>query len=185
MSSPEITSRLAKIAAMWRDAPRPLDIVQPGPGQESVWDFPRPPALEPVVRPVRIEHAGRVIADTRRALRVAETASPPCYYIVPEDVASPCLRPGQGTSFCEWKGQAVYWDVVVDERVVRDAGWSYPEPYEEYAALAGYLGFYAQKLDRCTVGGVVVQPQPGGFYGGWITPELVGPFKGSPGSRGW
>ncbi len=170
---------------MWRNAPRPSRIVKPKAGQESVWDYPRPPALEPVDRRIRVEHAGVIVADTTRALRVAETASPPTYYIPPSDIADGCLEPAAGQSICEWKGAAAYWHVRAAGQLVERAAWSYPEPYEEYATLVGYLAFYAQKLDRCTVGDDVVTPQPGGFYGGWITPELVGPFKGEPGSGGW
>ena len=159
--------------------------IEPAPGQESVWDYPRPPALVPDDRRVTIELAGVAIADTTRALRVLETSSPPTFYLPLADVRRDLLRPAKGTSFCEWKGAAAYLDVVVGDRVAREAGWHYPNPSEPYAALADHVAFYAGRVDRATVGGVVVTPQPGGYYGGWITPDVVGPFKGEPGTHGW
>jgi uncharacterized protein (DUF427 family) len=170
----------------WRNFPRvrPAGIMRPVPGQESVWDYPRPPRVEPVARRVRVELGGRTIADTTRALRVCETSSPPCYYVPPADVALECLAPSERTSFCEWKGVARYWTVRGD-RVAKDAAWSYPEPYPGYEGIRDYLAFYPRRMDACWVGEDRVAPQPGVYYGGWITPELVGPFKGVPGSEGW
>jgi uncharacterized protein (DUF427 family) len=165
-------------------SPRPVP-VRPGPGQLSVWDFPRPPRLEPVPARVRVEFGGIVIADTTAALRVCETASPPAYYIPPADLLPGSLTPSARSSFCEWKGTARYWTVRAGDRVERDAAWSYPEPAPRYAALRDYVAFYAQRMDACWVGEQRVTPQPGRFYGGWITPDLVGPFKGEPGTEGW
>lgn len=159
--------------------------IEPAPGQESVWDYPRPPALVPDHRRVRIELAGITIADTTRALRVLETSHPPAFYLPLADVRRDLLRSANGSSFCEWKGAAAYVDVVVGAQVASEAGWFYPDPSERYAALADHVAFYAGRVDRATVGSVVVTPQPGGFYGGWITPEVVGPFKGEPGTHGW
>ncbi len=184
-SRPPLTPRLKRIATMWQDAPRPANIVAPGPGQESVWDYPRPPRLDDVRDTVQVEHAGVVIGKTTRALRVAETSSPPCYYIPPDDIDWHHVEPTSGRSMCEWKGTAAYFSIRVGPSRVERAAWSYPTPYEEYADLRNYLAFYANRVDRCTVGGAVVVPQPGEFYGGWVTPNLVGPFKGSPGSQGW
>ena len=171
----------------WRNALRlrPADIVRPGPGQESVWDYPRPPRLESVAAPVRVEFAGRTLAYTTRALRVCETASPPGYYIPQADIEMACLEPSARTSFCEWKGVASYWSVRSGERIAKDAAWSYPEPDVGFEALRDWIAFYPRRMDACWVGEARVTPQPGFYYGGWVTPELVGPFKGSPGSDGW
>jgi uncharacterized protein (DUF427 family) len=157
----------------------------PGPGQESVWDYPRPPRLEDSGRHIQIEVGGLMLVDTRRAKRVLETSHPPTYYIPPEDVRMDLLRPISGTTWCEWKGAASYFDVVLDGRVISRAAWSYAQPVTAYAALAGYLAFYPSKMDRCTVDGEVVQAQAGDFYGGWITADIVGPFKGGMGTLGW
>ena len=159
--------------------------IEPTAGQESVWDYPRPPALVPDDRRVTIELAGVAIADTMHALRVLETSSPPTFYLPLTDVRRDLLRPANGTSFCEWKGVAAYLDIVVGERVSSEAGWYYPDPSARYAALADHVAFYAGRVDRATVGGIMVTPQPGGYYGGWITPDVVGPFKGAPGTHRW
>ena len=171
----------------WRNtgARRPDFAIPPGPGQESVWDYPRPPRLEPDTRRVIVRAGALVIADTKRALRLLETASPPTFYLPPEDVDRSRLIPGEGASRCEWKGLARYFDVLGDAKQrVALAAWSYADPFEDYAALAGHFAFYATKL-QCSVDSEDVTPQPWGLYGGWITPELVGPFKGGPGSSGW
>lgn len=157
----------------------------PRPGQESVWDYPRPPRLEPVPVCIRIEFAGQVIAQTSSAWRILETSHPPTYYLPPEDVRRDCLEPAPGSSFCEWKGQARYWSVRVGARMARSVAWSYPRPTAPYAALRDHLAFYAAPMDLCLVGDERALPQPGGFYGGWITGNLAGPFKGQPGSNGW
>ena len=171
----------------WRGFPRarPPAIVMPGPGQRSVWDFPRPPRLEPVELPVRVELGGRVIARSERAVRICETASPPGYYIPPGDVDPEALLPSSRSSFCEWKGEAHYWTVRAGDRLAKDAAWSYPDPYPEFAAIREFLAFYPRRMDGCWVGEERVEPQPGFYYGGWVTRDLTGPFKGVPGSEGW
>lgn len=162
--------------------PRPDPV---GPGQESVWDYPRPAIAEPTEARVRIEHLGRIVADTRRAVRTLETSHPPSYYIPPADIAPDVLRRAQGTSFCEWKGSATYWDVVIGDVVLPRVGWSYADPTPDFAILRDHVAFYAAPFDRCTVDGETVIPQPGEFYRGWITSRVAGPFKGVPGSRFW
>jgi uncharacterized protein (DUF427 family) len=159
--------------------------IEPGPGQESVWDYPRPPRVEEVSKRIEIVFAGTKIADTVRAKRVLETSHPPVYYIPPEDVRLEYLVEAPGSSFCEWKGMAKYHTVMVGSRRADKAAWSYPEPRAEYEAIRDHLAFYAGPMDACTVGGERVEPQPGGFYGGWITAGVVGPFKGEPGTMGW
>jgi len=152
---------------------------------ESVWDYPRPPRLEASRRQVRVEFAGEVIAETTRAYRVLETSHPPVYYIPPEDVRSESLRPSRRHSYCEWKGRASYYDLVVGEREVRDAAWYYPDPTSRFAAIRDYVAFYPSRVDAAFVDDEQVQPQAGDFYGGWITAEIEGPFKGGPGTTGW
>lgn len=157
---------------------------------ESVWDYPRPPRLEPSARAIRIVHAGLTIAETTRALRILETSHPPVYYLPPADVNLACLRPSnRRSSFCEFKGSAVYWTLDLSAAgvavEVADVAWSYPRPTGAYAALKDHLAFYASRVDLCTVDGEAVQPQPGDFYGGWITSHVTGPFKGAPGTLGW
>lgn len=150
-----------------------------------MWDYPRPPRVEATSAHLRVELAGVTVAETRRAFRVLETSHPPNYYFPPDDVRAELLEPGGGTSFCEFKGRATYWTVRVDDRVARDAAWSYEAPSPGFEVIRGYLAFYAGRVDACTVDGEQVTPQPGGFYGGWITGRVVGPFKGGPGSSGW
>ena len=147
---------------------------------EAVADYPRPPRLEPSDEHVRVEALGIVLADSRRSLRVLETFHPPTYYVPPQDVRTDLLVPGAGRSVCEWKGVACYWDLLVDERRLTGAIWSYPTPTDAFAALAGWLAFYPGAMEGCWVDGEVVEPQPGGFYGGWITSRVQGPFKGDP-----
>lgn len=155
------------------------------PGQTSVWSFPRPAIAEPSRAHIVIEHAGTIVADTRASVRTLETSHPPSYYIPRADIAPGLLRRAEGTSFCEWKGAATYWDVVIGDIVLPRVGWSYPVPTPTFAILRDHVAFYAAPFDRCTVDGEVVSPQPGGFYGGWITDAFAGPFKGVPGSNGW
>lgn len=159
--------------------------VEPGPGQESVWDYPRPPRLEQTAKQIQVVYNGVVIADSRRAWRVLETSHPPVYYIPPQDIRRDCLRPAAGRSFCEWKGQAGYYDVRVGDKTAANAAWYYPQPTPAFAAIKDHVAFYAGPMDACTVDGELVQPQPGQFYGGWITRDIVGPFKGEPGTWGW
>lgn len=156
-----------------------------GPGQVSVWDFPRPAVAETYPGRVTIEHAGQVIADTRASVRTFETSHPPSYYIPPADIAPGVLRRAAGSSFCEWKGAAIYWDVTIGDVVLPRVGWSYPDPTPAFAVLRDHVAFYAAPFDRCLVDGNLATAQPGEFYGGWITPDLAGPFKGVPGSYGW
>ncbi|HLN79332.1 MAG TPA: DUF427 domain-containing protein [Nocardioidaceae bacterium] len=159
--------------------------VEPGPGQESVWDYPRPPRVEPTSSLVEVVLGGRVVARTTRALRVLETSHPPTYYIPMADFAEGSLVPAAGTSFCEWKGTASYLDVHGGNVVAERAAWYYPEPSTAFAELRDHVAVYPGAMERCLVDGEVVRPQPGGFYGGWITSRVVGPFKGDPGTRSW
>ncbi|WP_174297177.1 DUF427 domain-containing protein [Sphingomonas bacterium] len=155
------------------------------PGEESVWDYPRPAIAQPNGRHVRIEHRGTVVADTRVAFRVLEISHPAGWYLPPGSIATGALLPYEQRSFCEWKGVAVYWHLAVGGEVLHDVAWSYPTPTAAFAGMVDHVAFYAASLDRCTVDGEVVRPQAGGFYGGWITADLGGPFKGAPGSAGW
>lgn len=154
---------------------------------ESVWDYPRPPRMERSERVLKIVHAGETVAETTRAFRILETSHPPVYYLPPGDVAMRWMRESKRRgSFCEFKGVATYWDLAVPgAAVVEGAAWSYAAPTGSYAALKAYLAFYASRVDACFVDGEQVQPQPGDFYGGWITSHVSGPFKGSPGTMGW
>jgi uncharacterized protein (DUF427 family) len=159
--------------------------ISPRPDQESVWDYPRPPRCELTTRTIEVFWAGQRVAKTTRAYRVLETSHPPTYYLPPADVRQELLRPAEGLSICEWKGRASYFDVVVGDRVAPSAAWCYPSPTAGFSGLASYLAFYAPRLESCRVDGEEIEPQPGGFYGGWITSDLVGPFKGGSGSAGW
>jgi uncharacterized protein (DUF427 family) len=153
---------------------------------ESVWDYPRPPRMETTARHLRIVHAGVVLAETRHAQRILETSHPPVYYIPPADIAMQYMQPSQRrNSFCEWKGLASYWNILMDDAITHDAAWSYPNPVKKYATLRDHIAFYANHVDECWVDGERVQPQPGDFYGGWITSHVRGPFKGAPGTMGW
>jgi uncharacterized protein (DUF427 family) len=159
--------------------------IEPGLGQESVWDYPRPPRLEPVAKRLRVVVAGHIVAETTRGHRVLETSHPPVYYFPLADVDAGSLRAVAGTTGCEWKGTARYFDVVVGDVIRRRAAWAYPKPTAGMEPIRDAVAFYAALADECTVDGQVVTPQPGGFYGGWITAEIVGPFKGGMGSSGW
>jgi uncharacterized protein (DUF427 family) len=152
---------------------------------ENVWDYPRPPALVPCERRVRVELGGVLIADSRRALRVLETSHPPTIYIPPEDVRMECLLPVRRTSRCEFKGTARYFDLVAGERSEPEAAWAYPDPVARYAALRDHVALYPGRMDACRLDDELVASQPGDFYGGWITGDLTGPFKGAPGTLGW
>lgn len=157
----------------------------PGPGQESVWDYPRPPRVEPTPKLIRVVFNGVTIAETRRAVRVLETSHPPVYYLPPDDIRMEYLTATSRSTFCEFKGAARYWTLRAGERAVENAAWSYPNPAPGFEAIRDHLAFYAAPMDECTVDGERVTPQPGGFYGGWITSDIVGPFKGGPGTLGW
>ncbi|HEX2883940.1 MAG TPA: DUF427 domain-containing protein [Candidatus Limnocylindria bacterium] len=153
---------------------------------ESVWDYPRPPIVVPSDRRVRIEHAGTVVADTRRAVRVLETAGAPAWYLPRADVRMELLRPApRRRTVCEWKGEASYFDLVVGGRVSQLAAWTYEHPRPGYEGIAGHVAFYAGRVDRALVDDEPAHPQPGGFYGGWVTADVVGPFKGGPGTEAW
>lgn len=162
--------------------PRRID---PGPGQESVWDYPRPPRTEDVSRPVKVVFNGVTIAETTRAKRVLETSHPPTFYIHPADVQMQYLAEISKATWCEWKGQAKYYTVTVNGKRADSAAWCYPNPTRDFTELKDYITFYPQLMDACYVGDEQVTPQPGGFYGGWITSEVIGPFKGEPGTWGW
>lgn len=155
------------------------------PGQESVWSYPRPAIAEPCDRRLTILHRGVTLADTRRAVRTLETSHPPSYYFPPDDVDFACLTRSSGSSFCEWKGAASYYDVTIADEVFGDVAWSYGRPTAGFAALRGYVAFYAAPFETCLIDGEPVTPQPGGFYGGWISSHVAGPFKGVLGSRFW
>ncbi len=152
---------------------------------EDVWTYPRPPALQPVTAAIRIVFAGLTVAGTRAAFRVLETSHPPVYYLPRDAFADGVLEPASGSSFCEWKGLARYWSLRAGGRFAERVAWSYPEPTPAFAALRDHLAVYAGPMDGCYVADERVTPQPGGFYGGWITSDLKGPFKGVPGSMGW
>ncbi len=152
---------------------------------ENVWDYPRPPALVPCERRVRIELGGVVIAESSAALRVLETSHPPTIYVPPADIVEGALRPAAGSSFCEWKGNAHYYDVVGGERVEARAAWAYASPVARYAELRDHVSFYPSRMEACWLDEERVLSQEGDFYGGWITEDLQGPFKGGPGTRGW
>ncbi|CAN5399464.1 DUF427 domain-containing protein [soil metagenome] len=158
---------------------------QPGPGQESVWDYPRPPRLERTDHVVEVTLGGVVIARTSAPLRVLETSHPPTYYLPFADFAAGSLRADEGGSLCEWKGRASYLDLVGGSTVAPRAGWFYPSPTPAFATLVDPLALSPGMMDECTVDGEVVLPQPGGFYGGWVTSRVVGPFKGDPGTMFW
>lgn len=190
---PDKAALLAQVAAhrgSW--GPRPLQIaVEPvGPGEESVWDFPRPPRIETVGAPLRVVFAGAEVAQTTRGLRVLETAGAPVYYFPPGDVDAASLRPAPDNwSVCEWKGAAVYFDLVANGRTSAEAAFSYPDPFDDlpegYARLKDHVAFYASRVDAAFIGDEQATAQPGGFYAGWVTKRLRGPIKGVSGSSSW
>ena len=152
---------------------------------ESVWDYPRPPRVEPASSRIRVELGGETIADTTRAHRVLETSHPPVYYLRIADFVPGTVVPTTGSSFCEFKGSARYLSVRGGDVVAHRAAWNYPSPEPGFEALADRVAVYARAMVACTVDGERVEPQPGAFYGGWITSAVAGPFKGGPGSSGW
>ena len=158
---------------------------RPGPGQESVWDYPRPPRVEPETRIVRIVLGGDKIATTDRALRVLETSHPPGIYLPPQAFDPGSLSPNTQQTACEWKGLAAYWDLSGGSATRVAAAWSYPEPRPGFEVIVGYISVYPGRVDGCYLGDELVRVQEGSFYGGWITDEIVGPFKGAPGTTGW
>lgn len=170
---------------MWQYAgqKRPDFAVIPGPGQESVWDYPRPPALVPDDRLVEVYSADELVASSSSTFRVLETAHPPSFYIPPQDVSWELLSSAPGSSICEWKGVAQYWSLLSDPKSIV-IGWSYPDPTSAFKQIRDYVSFYPAAL-VCFVSGEPVRAQPGKFYGGWVTGEIVGPFKGKPGTGHW
>lgn len=182
--SSDVRSWVAAARAKWTNIgrSRPEFAIDPGPGQESVWDYPRPPIVVADRRRVVVGDARAPIADTTAAVRVLETAGPPTFYLPPGDVDRTRLVPAQGSSFCEWKGRARYW--ALSDRPDQPIAWEYPSPFADFEGLAGSLSFYPARV-RCLVDGEVVRSQGGGFYGGWVTDEIVGPFKGDAGTQGW
>ena len=159
--------------------------ITPSPGQESVWDYPRPPIVEDDTRRIRVIFNNTIIADTTGAKRVLETSHPPVYYLPRQDIRLAHLQDYPGSSLCEWKGHARFLSVCVGNRFAEGAAWYYPEPRPSFMCVKDHIAFYCAPMDACYVGDEKVKPQPGGFYGGWITSDVVGPFKGGPGSMGW
>ena len=159
--------------------------VEPGLGQESVWDYPRPPKLEDSDKRIKVIFGGVTLAYTTRAKRVLETSHPPVYYIPPGYIRMEHLTLAEGVSFCEWKGVARYYDVETEERKEVRAAWFYPDPVSAYSGIKDYVAFYPSLMDACWVDGEEVRAQEGDFYGGWITSDIVGPFKGGPGTWSW
>lgn len=157
----------------------------PGPGQESVWDYPRPPRCQDCQKHIYILFNGIIIADTHASKRLVETSHPPVYYIPPQDVHQEYLRQSSRGSWCEWKGQAGYYSIIVNDKQANDAAWFYPNPAPAYNAIKDYVAFYPGLMDACYIDDEKVEPQPGGFYGGWITKNIIGPFKGASGTWGW
>lgn len=155
------------------------------PGDESVWDYPRPPRVEATTKRVQVFFAGDLVAESRRALRVLETSHPPVYYLPPEDVRTDLLTRTEGRSFCEFKGGAVYWTLRAGGSTSQDAAWSYPDPAKGFERLRDHLAFYPSRVSGCFVDGERVTAQAGDFYGGWITADIKGPFKGGAGTWGW
>jgi len=168
----------------YRGQERPVFAQEPRPGQESVWDYPRPPAIVVDLRRVEVRLGDLIVADSHRNYRILETASPPTFYIPPHDVREQLLQPHPGLSVCEWKGVAHYWLLRDHRGYAQPIGWRYPSPNPPFEAVAGYYSFYPA-LVECFVDGERVRPQPGDFYGGWVTSEIVGPFKGAPGTEQW
>lgn len=162
--------------------PKPIP---PSPGQESVWDYPRPPRIEDTSKPIKIIFNGEVIAETRRAKRVLETSHPPNYFIPVDDIKMEYLTPSSHSTYCEWKGRASYYTLRVGDREAKNVAWYYTKIFPAYEELIGYVGFYPRPMDACYVDDEQVQPQPGDYYAGWITQDIVGPFKGEPGTWGW
>jgi uncharacterized protein (DUF427 family) len=162
-----------------------VDRVTPGPGQESVWDYPRPPRVERVPERIRVVVDGIEIADSTDAYRVLETAGAPVYYVPSKDIRMDLIRTNERRTVCEWKGEAAYHTLSLPTREIPNVAWSYPAPAQGYEAIRDHLAFYASKVDEAWVGDELATPQPGHFYGGWVTSRVVGPFKGGPGSAGW
>ncbi|TWU22729.1 DUF427 domain-containing protein [Bythopirellula polymerisocia] len=183
----EIPANIQRAREQWRyrGQERPPFAEPVDDTQESVWDYPRPPRIEIDSRQVIVRYCDTLVAETIQAFRVLETASPPCFYVPRQAISDGVLVRSPGSSFCEWKGSAQWWSIVLPDRTkLLNAAWSYEEPFEGFERIAGFVSFYPA-LVECYVQGIRVQPQPGRFYGGWVTPEVVGPFKGLPGTESW
>ncbi len=159
--------------------------IQPAPGQESVWDYPRPAIAEPTPKRIQVIFNGVMIADSVMSYRVLETSHPPSYYLPQEDLRMEYFIPSNGRSTCEWKGPAQYFTISVNDRKAENAAWCYPSPTPSFEQMKGYVAFYPRMMDECRVAGEIATPQAGGFYGGWVTKDIVGPMKGEPGTWGW
>ena len=186
---PIFRARLKAHRESWKGARRPAKIERPGPDQESVWDYPRPPEVREARAPLKVVFGGEVIAETSRGLKVCETAGAPVYHFPLDDVRQEFLQPISGSTFCEWKGEAVYFDLVVGDKKSAQAAYCYPDPLDDlgqgFHRIAGGFVFYAGRVDEAWVGHERAAPQPGGYYAGWITSAITGPIKGVPGSEGW
>lgn len=163
---------------------KPTPII-PEIGQESVWNYPRPAILEDTNKHLKVVFNNIIIAETCQGKRVLETSHPPVYYFPPQDVKLEYLRENSQKSYCEWKGVSSYYDIIMGDKIVKNASWSYLQPTSPFITLKGYYAFYVKLMDACYVNDELVTPQPGNFYGGWITKDIVGPFKGEPGTMGW
>lgn len=187
-SHAEILARVVPHREKWTGF-RPVNVITPGPGQESCWDFPRPPEVRNVAERVEVDWQGEIIAATDHAKMIVETAGAPVYFIPLKDVKTGILIPKNQLSLCEWKGAAAYFDLAMNGKRVEDAAFTYPDPLTDlgqgYDSIAGWISFYAGKVDEARVGGETVTPQPGDVYAGWITSRFTGPFKGDPGTGGW
>jgi uncharacterized protein (DUF427 family) len=175
---------LARSLWTYRGQQRPRFALQPADGQESVWDYPRPPAYVPDSRSVEVYAGNSLLASTKAAIRALETGSPPAFYLPADAVDGSLLRPSPRRSFCEWKGEAEYFHVQTSDARIDNALWRYPSALDEAACIAGWYACYPSLL-RCLVDGELVRAQAGGYYGGWITDDVVGPFKGEPGTGHW
>jgi len=175
--------------AKWESMARPAAIEPVGPGEESVWDFPRPPAVEDVAAPLRVALGGVTIAETARGKRVTETAGAPVYFFPPADTAVEFLRETGHVTVCEWKGAAIHYALVTGYGIAERAAFAYPDPFDDlgrgYDAIAGWFAFYPSRVSACYLGDEKIRPQPGGYYAGWVAANLRGPIKGAPGSEGW
>ncbi len=182
----KLTEEIIRSRAKWkyRGQVRPDFADVPGPGRESVWDYPRPPKIDPDTREVVVRFNGALIAESNSSLRILETSSPPVFYIPENNIDKAKLEKAEGSSLCEWKGAASYWNVVVEGQKIVHAGWTYPDPFPGYEKIRNYVAFYPARLE-CFVQGERVLPQPGKFYGGWVTSEITGPFKGEKGTEWW
>lgn len=182
----DLNEQIRRSRAKWkyRGKVRPEFAVIPEPGQESVWDYPRPPKIDPDKRTVLVKFQSEVIAESGDSIRILETSSPPVFYIPQKDIEMSRIREATGSSICEWKGMARYWIVYTENNIIENAGWSYPDPFPGYEKIRNYIAFYPSRLD-CFVDGEKVLPQSGVFYGGWVTSDIVGPFKGEKGSEWW